>query len=156
MPEAVYPDSRETVCNCTALRKAARHLTRFYDACLAEVGLRGTQYAILLYLSRQRAIPVGALADAMVMDRTTVGHTIKPLERDHLVSIDVDPSDRRSRLISLTEQGARRVEDGRRAWNKAQRIFETSFGEGAARDMRKTMADVAGLELNHVDVAVRQ
>jgi DNA-binding MarR family transcriptional regulator len=149
MAEGLYPDTREAVCNCTALRKAARRLTRFYDACLAEVGLRGTQYAILLYLSRQGATTIGALADAMVTDRTTAGHTIKPLERDHLVSIDVDPADRRSRLISLTEQGARKVEDGRKAWNKAQRIFETSFGEGAARDMRKTMADVAGLELDH-------
>ena len=156
MTQAIYPHTGETVCNCTALRKAARHLTRFYDACLAEVGLRGTQYAILLYLSRQGAITVGALADAMVMDRTTVGHAIKPLERDHLVSIDVDPADRRSRLIGLTDGSARKVEDGRMAWSKAQRIFETRFGEGAARDMRKTMADVAGLELDYVDVVVRQ
>ena len=160
MVETVHPGARETLCNCTALRKAARHLTRFYDACLAEVGLRGTQYAILLYLSRQGATAIGALADAMVMDRTTVGHTIKPLERDRLVSIDIDPADRRSRLISLTEQGATKVVDGRKAWSKAQRIFETSFGEGAARDMRKTMAEVAGLELDSddrsIDVVVRQ
>jgi DNA-binding MarR family transcriptional regulator len=149
MAEALHPDSREPVCNCTALRKAARHLTRFYDSCLAEVGLRGSQYAILVHLSRQGPIPVGALADAMVMDRTTVGHAIKPLERDHLVSIDVDREDRRSRLIGLTEQGVRKVEDGRRAWGEAQQIFEATFGEGAARDMRKTLADVAGLELDH-------
>ena len=71
MAEGLYPDTRETLCNCTALRKAARRLTRFYDACLADVGLRGTQYAVLLYLSRHGAIPVGALADAMV-------------ERDHV------------------------------------------------------------------------
>jgi len=153
MAEGLDPDPQEMVCNCTALRKAARRLTRFYDACLAEVGLRGTQYAILLHLSRQDPTTIGALADAMVMDRTTVGHTIKPLERDHLVSIDVDPADRRSRLISLTEQGARKVEDGRRAWSKAQRIFEARFGEHAAQSLRKTMADVAGLEL---DVAVRR
>ena len=148
MADTLDPAGRETACNCTALRKAARHLTRFYDACLATVGLRGTQYAILLYLSRQGVVPVGALAEAMVMDRTTVGHAIKPLERDHLVSIDVDPADRRSRLISLTEDGVRKVDDGRQAWNRAQKVFEARFGEGAARDMRKTMADIAGLELD--------
>jgi DNA-binding MarR family transcriptional regulator len=147
MAEAIYPHAGETVCNCTALRQAARHITRFYDACLAEVGLRGTQYAILLYLSRQGATTVGALADAMVMDRTTVGHAIKPLERDRLVSIDVDPADRRSRLIGLTEEGAKKVEDGRTAWTKAQRIFEAKFGESAAQNMRKTMADVVSTEL---------
>ncbi|HLZ82426.1 MAG TPA: MarR family winged helix-turn-helix transcriptional regulator [Caulobacteraceae bacterium] len=149
MAERPYPGAGETACNCTALRKAARRLTRFYDACLAEVDLRGTQYAILLHLSRRGPTTIGALADVMVMDRTTVGHAIKPLERDRLVSIDVDAADRRSRLVGLTGPGARKVEEGRKAWNKAQRIFETRFGEGAARDMRKTMADVAGLELDH-------
>ena len=147
MAEVLYPYTGESVCNCTAIRQAARHMTRFYDACLAEVGLRGTQYTILLYLSRQGAITIGALADAMVMDRTTVGHAIKPLERDRLVSIDVDPADRRSRLIDLTEDGAQKVEDGHAAWTRAQHVFEARFGESAAQSMRKTMADVVATEL---------
>ncbi len=147
MEEALYPWSGETVCNCTAVRQAARHMTRFYDTCLAEVGLRGTQYTILLYLSRQGPTTVGALAEAMVMDRTTVGHAIKPLERDDLMSIDVDPADRRSRLITLTEEGFKKVEEGYAAWTKAQRVFEARFGETAAANLRKTMAQVVGTEL---------
>jgi DNA-binding MarR family transcriptional regulator len=122
-------------------------MTRFYDTCLAEVGLRGTQYAILLYLSRKDATAIAALADAMVMDRTSVGHAVKPLERDGLVSIDVDPADRRSRLIALTAAGAQKVRDGHAAWTKAQRIFEARFGENAAASMRKTMSDVIATEL---------
>jgi DNA-binding MarR family transcriptional regulator len=147
MEEALYPWTGKTVCNCTAIRQAARHMTRFYDTCLAEVGLRGTQYTILLYLSRQGETTIGDLAEAMVMDRTTVGHAIKPLERDCLVSIDVDPADRRSRLIALTEQGVKKVEDGYAAWTKAQRVFEAKFGESAAESLRKTMAQVVATEL---------
>ena len=147
MEEVLYPWTGETVCNCTAIRQAARHMTRFYDTCLAEVGLRGSQYIILLYLSREGATTIGDLAEAMVMDRTTVGHAIKPLERDGLVSIDVDPADRRSRLITLTKDGAKKVEDGYAAWSKAQRVFEASFGETAAENLRKTMAEVVGTPL---------
>ena len=147
MDEALYPWTGETVCNCTAIRQAARHVTRFYDACLAEVGLRGSQYIILLYLSREGPTPIGGLADAMVMDRTTVGHAIKPLERDGLISIDVDPADRRSRLVALTGSGTRKVDEAFAAWNKAQRAFEARFGESAAADMRKTMAEVVATEL---------
>lgn len=146
--EAFYPWTGETVCNCTAVRQAARHMTRFYDACLAEVGLRGSQYIILLYLSREGPTPINGLAEAMVMDRTTVGHAIKPLERDGLLSIDVDPADRRSRLVGLTEAGTRKVEEAFAAWNKAQQAFEAKFGESAAATLRKTMAQVVATELD--------
>ena len=35
------------LCNCLALRQAARHVTQFYDQFLASAGLRTTQFSIL-------------------------------------------------------------------------------------------------------------
>lgn len=146
--DVLYPFAGESLCNCTAIRQAARHMQRFYDACLAETGLRGTQYTVLLYLSRQQPTTVNALAEALVMDRTTVGHAVKPLERENLVAIEVDPADRRSRLISLTPQGAARVQDGLAAWSKAQRLFEAKFGSDRAKELRRTMAEVVETPLD--------
>jgi hypothetical protein len=37
-------------CNCLAVRQAARHITQFYDQCLAPSGLRTTQFSILTKL----------------------------------------------------------------------------------------------------------
>ncbi len=145
--DVIYPQTDGTRCNSTAIRQAARHMTRFYDAAMADVGLRGTQYTTLLYLSRQGAMTIGALAEALVMDRTTVGHLVKPLERDGLVCIMPDPDDRRSRQVSLTDAGVQRVRDGFAAWEKAQTIFETRFGADNARQMRQTMAAVVATEL---------
>ena len=147
MVEVIYPHTGETTCNSTAIRQAARHMTRFYDAAMAGVGLRGTQYTTLLYLSRQDPLTIGALAEAMVMDRTTVGHLVKPLERDGLVRIDPDPNDGRSRRISVTKAGMKLVREGYAAWQKAQSIFEAKFGSDNARAMRRTMAEVVGTEL---------
>jgi DNA-binding MarR family transcriptional regulator len=87
------------------------------------------------------------LAEAMVMDRTTVGHLVKPLERDGLLRIDPDPNDRRSRRISVTENGMGRVRDGFAAWEKAQNVFEASFGAENAQRMRQMMAAVVATEL---------
>ncbi|MRH98871.1 MarR family winged helix-turn-helix transcriptional regulator [Agrobacterium tumefaciens] len=145
--EITYPHVGETRCNATAIRQAARHMTRFYDAAMAAIGLRGTQYTTLLYLSRQGPMTIGSLADAMVMDRTTVGHLVKPLERDGLLRIDSDPEDRRSRLVSVTEEGMQRVRDGYAAWEKAQEVFEASFGAEKAEGMRRTMAAVVATRL---------
>ena len=74
-------------CNCLALRQAARHVTQFYDQCLAPSGLRTTQYSILVRLQRHGPMTINALAAELVMDRTTLGRNILPLERDGLISI---------------------------------------------------------------------
>jgi hypothetical protein len=67
-------------CTCLAVRQAARHITRFYDQYLVPVGLRATQYAILAKLKVLGPMTINALADELVMDRTTLGRNILPLD----------------------------------------------------------------------------
>jgi DNA-binding MarR family transcriptional regulator len=122
-------------------------MSRFYDACLAEVGLRGTQYGVLLYLSRHGAVSVNELAEILVMDRTTVAHNLQPLKRDGLVSVEVSGQDRRARCIALSESGRQRLRDGQAAWSKAQRLFEEKFGQARAQAMRKMMAEIVAPDL---------
>ena len=74
-------------CNCLALRQAARQVSQFYDQFLAADGLRGTQYSILARLHRRGPMGINALAAELVMDRTTLGRNILPLERDGLIAI---------------------------------------------------------------------
>src|ERR1700744_924092 len=89
-------------CNCTALRKASRRISQLYDTALAPSGLKTTQRAILAQIRRSEPTTVGDLAEALVMDSGALAHTLKPLERDRLVAIAIDPDDRRNHLISLT------------------------------------------------------
>ena len=74
-------------CNCLAIRQAARHVTQFYDQLFAPVGLRATQFAILSQLRRQGPMTINTLAALLVMDRTTLGRNILPLQRDGLIEI---------------------------------------------------------------------
>src|SRR5438128_11920083 len=74
-------------CNCLALRQAARHVTQFYDQYLASTGLRTTQFSILAKLQRLGPMTINALSRELVMDRTTLGRTMLPLERDGLIAI---------------------------------------------------------------------
>src|ERR1700676_4559507 len=93
------PRPRPDECNCLAIRQAARHVTQFYDQLLAPSGLRTTQYSILGRLQRRGPMPINALAAELVMDRTTLGRNILPLERDGLIEIGTAPSDRRRREV---------------------------------------------------------
>src|ERR1700752_3700902 len=95
-------------CNCLALRQAARHVSQFYDQFLIANGLRATQYSILARLQRKGPMSINALADDLVMDRTTLGRNILPLQRDGLISVRPGRIDRRSKELQLTRAGAAR------------------------------------------------
>ena len=45
-------DVEAEICNCAALRQAARRVTRLYDDVLAPIGLGVNQYSILARLNR--------------------------------------------------------------------------------------------------------
>src|SRR5579884_2504423 len=64
------------LCNCLAIRQAARHVSQLYDRYLAPTGLRGTQFSILAKLRRLGPTTINALARDLVMDRTTLGRNI--------------------------------------------------------------------------------
>lgn len=134
-------------CNCTSLRKAARHVTRFYDSCLAEVGLRGTQYAILHHLVADGAMAMGRLAEILSMDRATIGHNLRPLERDGLIVIKVGERDRREREVAVSAAGRQLEATARPHWIVAQEHFEREFGGGDATEMRALMARIVALDL---------
>src|SRR2546427_8226355 len=90
------------ICNCLALRQAARVVTQFYDQHLAASGLRTTQYSILAKLDRLGPMTINSLAAELVMDRTTLGRNILPLERDGLIQVGQNAADARSRDVELT------------------------------------------------------
>ena len=83
------------------------------------------------------------LAGLMTMDRATIGHNLKPLERDGLISIEVSEKDRRVRIVSVTESGIERIALGRPGWDRAQTEFEKQFGANSVLAMRQMMDDVA-------------
>ena len=58
------------------------------------------------------------LAELMTMDRATVGHNLRPLERDELITVAVSEADRRVRIVSITDEGLKRVAAGRPGWDR--------------------------------------
>src|SRR5713226_4929280 len=133
-------------CNCLALRQAARHVTQFYDQLLAPTGLRTTQFSILSRLRRKGPMSINALAADLVMDRTTLGRNILPLQRDGLIEAATGIEDRRRKELRVTEAGARRVEGALNAWGKAQAGFEAAVGGGRAADLRGLLRSVVATE----------
>jgi DNA-binding MarR family transcriptional regulator len=101
--------------------------------------LRTTQRAILNHIARTGTPPIGELAEALVMDRGALTHNLKPLERDGLVEIRIDPDDRRNRLVALTAAGRAKLAESEPLWKRAQDGFEAAFGVAKSAALRKAL-----------------
>jgi DNA-binding MarR family transcriptional regulator len=110
----------ETSCACTTLRRAARAATAAYDAALAPLGLRITQFSVLCTLARFGPLPVRRLAAEAALDRSTMGRNLNPLERHGLVRIEVGNVDQRERVAHLTAAGEAAIEAALPRWREAQ------------------------------------
>ena len=139
------PTSRISPCNATALRKASRRLTQLYDAALEPTGLRSTQFAILVELAHWSTDPptLAELADALATDRSSLGHNLRPLEREGFIVLREGAVDRRRRHIALTSQGKAKWREAVRLWRVAQERFEHVFGRSEAAALRATLLGIA-------------
>jgi DNA-binding MarR family transcriptional regulator len=124
-------------CNCNAVRKASRQITRLYDAHLEPTGLRITQFLTLAALNEVGSAPINALAERLDVERTAMGKMIGFLERDGLIRLRPSPTDGRSRLVELTEKGRRVHAQASPLWREAQRQFEQLNGAQNVTELRQ-------------------
>jgi len=139
-------DAEPEICNCAALRQAARRVTRLYDEALAPIGLSVNQFSILARLNRVRPSSIQKLARLLVMDRSTLGHLLRPLEKRGFVKLEVSERDRRGRKVALTPAGKAAAARARPLWAEAQRSFENTFGNEAALEIRAVLKEIAMAE----------
>jgi DNA-binding MarR family transcriptional regulator len=90
---------------------------------------------------------INVLAAEMVMDRTTLGRNILPLEREGLIAVVPGQSDRRSKELHLTDAGVVRLRAAYKGWVAAQEQFETVFGSTRAKELRGLLHAVSATDL---------
>lgn len=129
-------------CSCFALKRAARQISRLYDAHLQPTGLRITQFLILAALKERKRASVNALADKLDTERTAMGKMATTLERDGLVRIGPSPTDGRTRIVELTDEGTRLFEQAEPLWSEAQCRVERLNGKEKVGALRAELAEL--------------
>ncbi len=149
MKSTPAPSGPSARCTCGSLKKASRRLSRIYDSALAPVGIKYTQFAILAEIDRRQGrepADISELAGAMVMDRSTLGHNLRPLARDALVRLRFAPDDHRRRCVELTKRGRAVLQKARQPWLRAEERFEAAFGRQASAALRQVLRGIASGE----------
>ena len=115
-------------CACHKVRMAARAVTRAYDDALRALGLRATQYAVLVAVGNEGAMSITALAEVLGMDRTTLTRNLGPLAKEGLVAVGVEAW-RRSRAVEITKKGRARLREALPLWEQAQATLKGKLGD---------------------------
>ena len=119
---------------CTSLRMVTRSVNRLYDRSLSQVGLRVTGYSIMSRLAEEGPLSISELAGRLAMERTTCTREVAPLVDSGLVEITVG-TDRRRRLLRLTNLGATKRSEAYSLWDRVQRTVADEFGDADIADL---------------------
>jgi DNA-binding MarR family transcriptional regulator len=126
-------------CACLNLRQAARAVTQFYDDVLRPSGLRSTQFSLLSVIGLTGGASIGTLADAAVMDRTTLTRNLKLLADMKLIRIE-EGDDARVRLVTLTPAGEARLTAAQPYWEQAQEHMTKALGRTELERLRQGLS----------------
>lgn len=107
-------------CLCLHVQRASRMVGRRYDQAFRPLGLTNGQFSILMVLSRPQPTGMSELAEMLGMDRTTLTAALKPLERRGLLQLGKNTEDRRTRQMTLTNEGRTLISEAVPLWEQAQ------------------------------------
>jgi len=117
-------------CLCLHVQRAARALARRFDDVLRPIGVTQGQFSLLISLNRAEPPTIGAVANPLALDRTTLTANLKPLARRGLVKVVVDADDKRSRRLVLTPLGRELLAAAAPVWKrahaKAERLLKSA------------------------------
>jgi DNA-binding MarR family transcriptional regulator len=129
-------------CLCLHVQRAARMLTRRFDEALKPAGLTNQQFSLLMSLNRPSPPPMGPVAALLGMDRTSLTAALKPLERRGLVEIVASETDRRARLLRLTDAGEALLAAAMPIWDRTHNEIESEL---PGMDPDRLRADLVAL-----------
>lgn len=143
-PGSEAPQPLSLGCTCRRLRRMARLVTQLYDEALSAHDLTIAQFGLLTTIAEHRAktgkdISIGALANIVGLDPTTLNRNLSTLQRGKLAEVRQDKNDRRVRAVALTASGRQRLKAAIPAWRAAQADLENRLGGEAALGLNESL-----------------
>ena len=117
----------DTPCMCISIRKAANHISKVYDHELSVIDIKITQYSALKNIQALGNPSVNELSKKLDLERTTVLRNLDKLKKMDLISYKKNDV-YKVKVISLTVNGRKKLNDAKVIWEKTQLKFLNAFG----------------------------
>jgi len=137
---ARYEDlAQQMVAVCPGMRvaRATRVLARVFNDQFRALGLQSSQHGVLTFvaLAGPGGATIGALADELLLDRTTLTRNLRPLQKAGYLTITRSPKDARVQIVSLTKKGQNTIEALFPLWQRAYNQIRDALGPQALAEL---------------------
>lgn len=131
-------------CASFNFRRTSRAVTKLFDRAFEGTGIRSTQFTILVGVAKTQPVSMGALADLLALDATTLTRSLRPLQKDGLLAVS-ERAAMRQRFINLTRKGERTLARAVPQWREVQGNFEAAIGSERWTEFRDELERLAGV-----------
>lgn len=130
--------------NCAALRTrmAARGVTRAYDAALRPLGIKITQFTLLVTAKYEAELSIGDMADFLAMERSTLTRNLKLLADMGLIEMRKGSAPR-TKVPVITSRGDALLTRAIPLWRDAQARLTAHIGKTRWKDARALLTDLS-------------
>jgi DNA-binding MarR family transcriptional regulator len=134
-------------CPALRVRQASRVLARRFDDELARFGVLSSQLPVLAgtALFGSAGAPMNRLATALLMDRTTLTRSIRPLERAGLLRVARSLQDARTKVVVVTRSGEQMIETIYPVWERIVKAVKKSLGAQELTELHASLDRVIAL-----------
>ncbi len=126
------------------LRKTSRLLMRLYDQAFKPIGLKGTQFSLLMAVAGYKDATIGELSQPLCMERSTLSRNIAVLQKKGLVTIE-EGEDRRQQRIRITDSGVSVLQEALPLWQGVQESLAGELGEERITNLLKDLHNLSQL-----------
>jgi DNA-binding MarR family transcriptional regulator len=129
-------------CASLNFRRTSRMVTRMYDIAMQESGVRSTQFALLVGIAKLQPVTMGALAQVLMLDRSTLTRSLRLLEKERLIEISKRAA-MRQRFLKLTHSGEKALQRSLPLWRAAHARFVEAVGADYWLKLRNELEIIA-------------
>jgi DNA-binding MarR family transcriptional regulator len=115
--------------HCTAYksRQLARKVMAHFEASIASLGIKGTQFALLGFVLRDGPMQPSTLARVMDLSASTLSRNVQPLIAQGWLVMG-EGANARSRLLAITPEGKKLCNLAGKRWQGAQTTLGAQVG----------------------------
>ena len=121
----------------------------------ADFEITPVQYSALLAVRNHQGIDQTALMNIIAFDRSTIGDVVKRLENKHLIRRATSASDRRTKLLYITQLGRRLLSKVKKSVGAAQDQILAPLSRQERVEFMRMMSKLVQLNNDHSRVPLR-
>lgn len=132
------------------VRRAGQHSTTCWSQCV-DTGLSAVQYAILVVLAEESCCDQQTLGNRAGFDKATGTYLIDRMSKSGLISVEIDPANRRRKKVRMTAEGETMLNRMTEQARSAEKMIAARLDQQDIADLKRLLSKLGGVQEPETD-----